>query len=167
MGKGYDVFTGYGAPKLEKYIGQKPGDKPQEPNPEPPTTPEFRTERTVIVPLEQQFQAMWKADNQGKFSFLKLNLEVAYTSKLRAEMIDKTITELTAGFFTNRAFVILAGDDFYEAMYWIRHFYEMALGKVSVNKMTATDEQGNTLTLQGDARRESVKNTKNAKTFTW
>lgn len=171
MGKGYDVFTGFGAPKLDKYIGQTPGDKPQDPNPDPPKVPEYRTEREVIVPIEQQFQAIWKAQNQGKFSFLKLNLEVAYTSKLRSEMIDKTITDLTVGFFTNRYFLIPNGDDFYEAMYYVRLFLEMILGsaghKINVVKMVGTDDQGNTLTLLGDARRTIVKNINKAKTLTW
>jgi hypothetical protein len=35
------------------------------------------------------------------------------------------VAQFTDKFFTNRAFVLLPGDDELEAAFWVRHFYEM------------------------------------------
>lgn len=139
----WDKFTGWGAPLLKEYLNLKVGDykdKPLKPGDgnEPPDDddPEDedpdRKERDIVVKIQQDIPFVWRRLSDGLFQTTMLRLDIEYTTKLDSEDAYQSINLLTAGYMTNRRFVLLDEHGWIDAPFWFRHFFEMHLKKAGI-----------------------------------
>ncbi len=138
---GRDDRTGTGSPILINYADETPGDPGDPGDPAPPPT---REERTVIFDFEGKYPMWWKTVDGTKMQLLnveKIRLAVE-TNKMTPDAFDQW-RDLVQAYFTNRALVMQAGKDYWDAAYWSGRFLEIIIGKtetVSVLEVYARDE---------------------------
>lgn len=147
---GYDPRTGYGLPKATILSNPVPplGDTPVD----PPVA-----ERTISVKLLPKYTMLWRANNSNTFNTSYLTLTVDFKNKKPAPKAIAELEAATAGFWTNRGFVLLDNDDMWEAVFWARHFYELIMGQmgysVRVTEATISDGVSSPLVLGNLIRR--------------
>lgn len=140
--QGWDEQYGYGANILDQLKNVNPEDYPGDNNgnpdtpnddpvdepdePDQPDQPE-RERREFVVKFNQAYPVMWRAQDERQFKNDEIRLTVTFSSKLYTEDAIEEITAATGKFFTNRAFVLKAGNDKADMTFWVRHFYEMLL----------------------------------------
>jgi|GEM_PF-6879906 len=139
---GQDIYTGFGSPMLDSLFTENPVDEPEEPE-EPGEDPPTQKKRTITVSFNQPYQVMWKAAQGGKFKEMNVSLTANLETKLFSEDAIQLLYDKTDRFFKRRVFIITR-DDFLDAAYWVRHFYELLLQqdelKVEVIKIDAEYE---------------------------
>lgn len=167
---GFDKRTGHGLVYLPNYTNADPGDPsddPDEPDdpgddPDQPDEPdgEFRTTRTMTVPvIDPGFPVLWKSGGADKFEWLYISgMEVRYTGRLLADDLFVKINQGAKEYFTNRGYVTLLGDDFHEGAFWIRYFYEMMIPKeqgldVKISYLEVRNDKGQITRLGLNDRR--------------
>lgn len=79
-----------------------------------------------------------------------------YTSKLHATKAQETAIAEVSKFYTNRGFVTLSGDDWFQGGYWSRHFLEMLVDGVKLSRVKIADKSGAYAYLYGDQHRDRV-----------
>ena len=81
-----------------------PGDDPEDDPDEPGDDPEEPGDkRTIEVDLTHEYPVLWKANNTSTWRRTTIVMDVAYTSKLSADIAHDALELGTAAFFTNRA----------------------------------------------------------------
>lgn len=102
----------------------------------------------------------WRAADKEQFENIRLKFEVEYQSTYPATKAHSVASGWIGSFFVQRGFVLLAGDDEWEALFWARHFAEMiakAQGfPIVCARITATNEGGQVFTLAGNQRRQGA-----------
>lgn len=157
---GPDPRYGYGLPLAT--ILDKP--VPGVPNPPPPAGPPlFRNVRTITTTLPITHTMHWRAgDDPGTaMRQASVTMTVDYTTQLTAPYALDSLNSATAGYWRNRGFVLLPGDDLVEAAFWARFFYENIMRNekgmpLRVTQITVKDQQGRTATLNNIDRRGST-----------
>jgi hypothetical protein len=100
---------------------------------------------------------VWRPADSETFKTLNIEFSVKHLSKQAAEKAHADASNWIAGFFTQRGFVLLPGDDDWEAVFWARHFAEMisrAQGvPLTCMRITGTTEGGQTFVLEDKDRR--------------
>lgn len=155
---GYDIFTGAGSPMLTKIFQNEPPKDDDTPKPEPtPEFPDFGKNRVISVDVPGLYQVLWKTEDGAKFEWLTVtDIEVEYTSKLHATKAQEKAIEEVSKFYTNRGFVTLKGDDWFQGGYWSRHFLEMLVEGVKLSRVKIADKSGAYAYLYGDQHRDRV-----------
>ncbi len=153
-GAGWDSRTGYGVAKATVVNNPLPDQGGVEP-PQPPGKL-----RTVNVTVPGEYTMFWRAADKEQFENIRLKFEVEYQSTYPATKAHSVASGWIGSFFVQRGFVLLAGDDEWEALFWARHFAEMiskAQGfPIVCARITATNEAGQVFTLAGNQRRQGA-----------
>ena len=153
-GAGWDARTGYGVAKATVVNNPLPDQGGVEP-PQPPGKL-----RTVNVTVPGEYTMFWRAADKEQFENIRLKFEVEYQSTYPATKAHSIASGWIGSFFVQRGFVLLAGDDEWEALFWARHFAEMiskAQGfPIVCARITATNEAGQVFTLAGNQRRQGA-----------
>lgn len=121
---GKDMYTGSGSPMLDSLFlaPSPPDDEPDKPVEEPPTI----KERTITVHFDKAYSVMWKGAMGGQFKDMDVVLTAKYKTDLYSLDAITALRDKTDGFFERRVFIV-ANDDFLEAAYYVRYFYELLL----------------------------------------
>jgi len=149
-GSGWDARTGYGLPKATVLDKPIPGGTT---TPDPPT----QAARNINITVNGVYPMVWRPADSELFKTLNIEFEVKHLSKQGAEKAHADASAWIAGFFTQRGFILLPGNDDWEAVFWCRHFTEV-ISKVqgvplTCMRITATTEGGQTFTLEDKDRR--------------
>lgn len=152
---GYDPRTGYGLPEATILSNAIPAIPPPGGG-ETPTRPE----RTIGVVLANTYTAYWRPQNGSTLQKATLTMTVNHKSKYYAMKAIDDLAQYTAGFWTNRGFVLLKDDDLAEAAYWFRYFYELISKQqgfdTRVALITVKDDTGRTVQLRETDRRTTA-----------
>lgn len=119
---GVDIYTGSGSPMVDSLLVEPPKDDPEEPD-DPEEEPPTQDKRTITVNFNRPYSVMWKHSQGGLFKDMNVQIEVKLETRLYSEAAIADLYLKTDAFFTNRAFII-PKDDFLDAAFWVRFFYE-------------------------------------------
>lgn len=163
---GWDKYTGFGAPLLGRLLSGNPNlepdtgnGNPQEPtNPNPPT----RETRKITYILPDGFPVVWKPlKDTGPFRRATVYLIVEYETNKYAEDAHTVLREYALKFFNTSGFLLRDRDDFADAVYWARHFFQVISArdghKFRVTEIRGQDERGREVIYTGTVSQASGK----------
>lgn len=149
---GYDPRTGYGLPEATIVFKTVPTLPPPSGG-----GPPVRAERNMGILLGTTYTTYWRPENGSTMNKATITMQVRYKTKHFAIKAIDDISAYTAGFWSNRGFVLLKDDDLYEAAFWFRYFYELISKQqghdARVTLITVKDESGRTVQISDTERR--------------
>lgn len=155
---GWDKFTGWGSPLLQKVFADDPTGAPDDPGtPDDPAEPPTKGKHTINVILDGPFTVRWKPlTDSGPFRAAFISLSVESDTKYYTEYEADRVNKLTADFFGKYVFLLRDQDDLHDAVYWAGYFYEMLLNKegndLNILCITGHDSTGRTIRVDSFGR---------------
>lgn len=158
---GYDIFTGFGVPIIDKLLANEPGkvvDDPDDPiDDDPGDDPDedvIKEKRTITISFDS-LQIVWGIGSMTDQRPLDVEFTVDVETNLLAEVFYDRFDTFTDTFFRNRG--IMFSDvktDAWDAAKWTIFFYEMFADRdgfvCDVKEITFTDEQGRKMVRSGE-----------------
>ena len=165
---GKDNDTGWGIDLIKNILDRDPSQTPNLPNdPPPPPPPPAPTPGQSIDPLpvvlKNSYKVLWsnlsgaatttteartfktagsgsRLSNRGLANTeTVVQFQINVPSKVSAETTAEKLEKLTGEYFTNRGFMLPAGQDASWAAYWAAYFLEMGLQQAYDIRVTVTD----------------------------
>lgn len=156
---GKDVFTGYGAPLIKKYLENVPGkieDNPDDPG-DPIDTVVVKKERVITIPANG-LKMVWGIGSFKDQRPLKVDVELNLTTSHLAEFTNDQAKEVINSFFGKSG--IMFSDkkaDANDAAEWTARFFYYHANRVQkdykfgVKNITVTDQDGRTFIIDGES----------------
>lgn len=91
--------------------------------------PEPGPARTQTIKISKTYTVPFNTVADPKNRMLKFRIDLAYTHTKRTDQAVKDLTALTDEHFRQRGYTLRAGDDEWEAAYWVAFFFELIDGK--------------------------------------
>lgn len=140
---GRDSLYGYGFPNMDALINTAPGEEqPEDPIPDPP-----KPGRVMTFSVDKWYTVTYSIPNDPVRRTIKFRPTIAYTHRMETKKAAKTLEAIVDNHFRARGYGLLAGNDDWEAAYWIAYFFELIEGKTNAVDVVSmeVDYQGTRL----------------------
>ena len=131
---GWNKYTGWGAPILNKYLGKNINNYKDEPlkpgnGNNPPDDGELEREKRKLTYYYDDYMTIWRTISGTASQRINVSFIVTFETKLYDDAAYDLVAEANQKFFTNRGFILRDHHGFSDATFWIRHFYEMIVNR--------------------------------------